>query len=383
MPSSPAIFVALLLPVACGVEHAATETADAGLDRLADAAATHNEAEPDAAISADDAAADDASTDDEADLAQLTDISTPAGFALSVAEMAPADNALTEERAQLGKRLFFDTLLSRDETVACGSCHLQEHGFADPRAVSLGVDDKQGKRNASQLANLAWVQTGLFWDGRVKSLEEQAGKPIEDAAEMDLPMDEAIARLKAHADYPALFEQAYDAPPSADTLTKAIASFVRTLVSANSSYDRYLAGDEEALSAAQVRGLELFLSSQTGCFHCHSELTLTNDGFFNNGSFEDGGDPGRQALTGRTGDLGKFRVPNLRNVAVTGPYMHDGSLETLEAVVEQYVAGGRGHASTDAQIEPLSLSDKQQADLVAFLESLTDETFLGDPRYRP
>jgi len=307
----------------------------------------------------------------------------PAGFSSSLVETAPSDNDLTEERAQLGKRLFFDPILSRDRTVSCSTCHQQEYGFAEPRSVSEGVDQQLVSRNAPHLANLAWVRTGLFWDGRAATLEEQATQPIENPLEMDLGVAKAIERLSEDSSYVAAFEAAYDEPPSEASLAKALASFVRTLVSANCEYDRYLAGDERALTDSAARGLALFLDGKTGCFHCHSAETLTNDGFFNNGTYTEDGDAGRQALTGRTGDLGKFRAPNLRNVAVTAPYMHDGSLETLRDVVDHYARGGSGHPSTDVQIEPLDLTDRDKDDLVAFLNSLTDEEFLSAPEFQP
>ena len=310
----------------------------------------------------------------------LTEIPEVPGYSQLVQETAPADNQLNESRAQLGKQLFFDKRLSSDGTIACASCHQQVHGFADPRRVSLGVEGRVGKRNASHLVNLAWVRTGLFWDGRVSTLEEQVTHPISDPLEMDLPLLEAIARLEAEPDYIDRFKEAYGGMPSVELLQKALASFVRTIVSANSPYDRHLAGDGEALTESAERGLGLFLD-KAECFHCHSAQTLTNDGFFNNGTFLEGGDVGRQAITGRTGDTGKFRVPSLRNVGVTAPYMHDGSIATLMDVIEHYARGGRGHAFTDPQIEPLPLTERDKSDLLAFLESLTDHDFLLDPRF--
>jgi cytochrome c peroxidase len=312
----------------------------------------------------------------------LTEVTIPAGFpAADFAATAPPENALTETRARLGRRLFFDRRLSRDSIVACATCHHPEAAFAESSAVSTGVGGRRGSRNAPALVNLAWT-TALFWDGRVISLEEQTGKPIEHPDEMDLPLAEAVRRLDADPTYGALFAEAYGGPPTELTLRRALASFVRTLVSGDSPYDRFLRGDSNALSAPARRGLDLFLAEKTGCFHCHPGGALTNDGFFNNGTFVTGADPGRQQLTGRPGDLGKFRVPGLRNVAVTAPYMHDGSVPTLEAVVEQYARGGRGDPATDSSITPLSLTAEERADLVAFLRALTDEDFLRDPRYR-
>jgi cytochrome c peroxidase len=294
---------------------------------------------------------------------------------------APAGNPLTEARARLGRRLFYESRLSRTGEISCASCHAQEHGFSDPNPVSSGVDGLQGTRNAPALANLAWSQR-FFWDGRVSSLEEQAGKPIENPVEMDLALDEAVARLNAEESYVADFATSFGEPVTTDNLQMAIASFVRTLVSGRSPYDRHLAGDDGAFSDAAARGEQLF-ADKAACFHCHPGGALTNDGFFNDGSYLDGGDEGRKEITGRAGDLGKFKVPGLRNVAVSAPYMHDGSLATLREVVEQYAAGGLGHPSTDPQIAPLQLAEDEIDDLLAFLEALTDDDFLNDARFRP
>jgi cytochrome c peroxidase len=308
-------------------------------------------------------------------------LAKPPGFSQALADTAPPDNLLTEARAQLGRRLFHDPALSRDNTVSCASCHQQQHGFAEPLAVSEGVDARVGSRNAPHLANLAWVRGGFFWDGSAATLEEQTIKPIENPLEMDLALDEAVERLAADESYVAAFDEAYGQAPSDEALARALASFLRTLVSTHSPYDRFLAG-ESALSEAAQRGRTLFIS-KANCFHCHSEQTLTNDGYFNNGTFVESGDVGRQALTGRTGDLGKFRVPSLRNVAVTAPYMHDGSLATLRDVVDHYARGGNGHPSTDVQVEPLELTDAEKSDLLDFLDALTDMEFLSDERFGP
>jgi cytochrome c peroxidase len=311
----------------------------------------------------------------------LVDDATPAGFpAGTPTTLAPADNALTEARAQLGKRLFFDKRLSRTQEVSCGTCHLAANAFADPERVSTGVEQRQGTRNAPALVNLAWGDS-FFWDGRAATLEEQAGKPIENPDEMDLPLADAVARVAADASYTRAFADAYGGDVTEESLRRAIASFVRVLVSADSPYDRHLRGDDAEFGEAARRGEALFLSEATGCFHCHPGGMLTNEGFFNNGRYVDGGDTGRQMVTGRTGDLGKFKVPGLRNIAASAPYMHDGSLATLDAVIDHYASGGNGHASTDATIEPLALTADERADLLAFLNALTDTRFLTDPRW--
>lgn len=313
----------------------------------------------------------------------LTDALAPAGFpAGPVTDTAPVDNALTEPRAQLGKRLFFDVRLSRTKEISCASCHQQEHAFSDPNPVSTGVEGRVGKRNAPALVNSAWG-ISFFWDGRSPTLEDQVGHPIEDPNEMDMPLSAVVADLRLAAEYERDFLAAYDSEPSEVTLRRALASFVRTLVSADTPYDRFVRGDPGALTPAAQRGATLFFHEPAACFHCHPQGMLSNEGFFNNGSFEEGGDVGREGVTERQGDRGKFKVPGLRNVAVTAPYMHDGSIATLADVLDQYARGGRGHATTDPQIKPFELTDSDKQDLLAFLESLTDESFLSDARFQP
>jgi cytochrome c peroxidase len=312
----------------------------------------------------------------------LVNDTVPAGFSAGTpSTLAPADNALTEERAQLGKRLFFDTQLSRTREISCGSCHLSDHAFSDPNRMSTGVEQRQGIRNAPALVNRAWG-TSFFWDGRAATLEEQAGKPIENPAEMDLSLAEAAARIGADPTYAGAFEDAYGEPVTETSLRKALASFVRVLVSADSPYDRYLRGGGDGdFGDAERRGEALFMSEKAGCFHCHPGGALTNEGYFNNGTYADGGDAGRQVVTGRTGDIGKFKVPGLRNVAASGPYMHDGAFATLDDVLDNYVRGGNGNAFTDPTLHPLTLTADERADLLAFLGALTDPAFLNDPRW--
>jgi cytochrome c peroxidase len=315
--------------------------------------------------------------------ARLVDVTLPSDVTTgALADTAPPENTLTEARAELGRRLFYDARLSRTSMVSCASCHQQVRAFSDPSPVSTGVDGRTGTRNAPALVNLAWGGT-FFWDGRAASLEEQAGKPIENPLEMDLPLADAVARVGADPGYARAFAATYDAALTEETLRFALASFVRTLVSGASPYDRHLVGDDSSYGAAERRGEQLFFSDAAACFHCHPGGALTNGGYFNNGSYVAGGDVGRKAITGRTGDLGKFKVPALRNVAASASYMHDGSLATLEDVIDQYDRGGRGDPSTDPQIRPLGLSAAQKADLLAFLRALTDPAFLADPRFQP
>jgi len=308
---------------------------------------------------------------------------TPAGFPKGTnKDQAPADNALTEDRALLGKRLFYDPQLSRTNDVSCATCHQQAYAFSDPGAVSTGVDGRTGTRNAPSIANAAWGRS-FFWDGRAHTLEEQAGQPIENPVEMDSSVSDAVAKVAADPSYVETFEKAYGEPPNADSLQKALASFVRSLVSGNSPYDRHLRGDDTDFGPQRQRGEALFLSEKCECYHCHPGGQLSNEGYFNDGTYTVGGDTGRQQVSGRVGDIGKFKVPGLRNVAVSAPYMHDGSVPTLEAVIEQYDQGGRGDPTTDPLIKPMSLTSDEKADLLEFLNSFTDPSLLEDARFAP
>jgi cytochrome c peroxidase len=292
---------------------------------------------------------------------------------------SPADNPFTPEKFALGQALFFDKRLSRTGEIACGSCHLQANAFSDPRRVSEGIEGRTGTRNAPPLFNLAWT-TSFFWDGGVDSLERQAMAPIMDPNEMDLPLEQATARVAADPSYPPRFQAVFGTDVTPLAVTQALASFVRGLVSGDNRVDRHRRGEPHALTAAERRGMAIFEGERGECFHCHTGFNLTNDRFANNGTFQPGGDVGRQRITGKANDLGRFRVPSLRNVAVTAPYMHDGSLATLQEVIDHYDRGGSGHESTDANIRKLRLTPGEKRDLLEFLEALTDETFLGDPK---
>ncbi|MGH1435129.1 MAG: cytochrome-c peroxidase [Lewinella sp.] len=304
----------------------------------------------------------------------------PAGFPIPV---EPTENPLTVAKVALGKRLFYDPILSADETISCNSCHRQEFAFADNVAISPGVAGRLGMRNAPSLANLAYV-TVFHKDGGVPKLEIQAGSPIEDANEMDLSIFVAADRINALPEYREQFLRAFGREADAFTITRALAAFQRTMISGNSAYDQYTyQGVSTALSLAQLRGRDLFFNDELACSACHSGFNFTNDGFFNNGlELDHSDDLGRRRVSLDTLDIGKFRVPGLRNIALTAPYMHAGNLPTLEAVVDHYNRGGVGHPLQDERIRPLGLTDIEKADLIAFLESLTDETFIADERFR-
>lgn len=294
----------------------------------------------------------------------------------------PEDNALTQSRVLLGKRLFFDTRLSADGMISCASCHLPEHAFADPRQVSLGVDDRPGFRNSPTLANVAW-QPRLFMDGGVPNLEMQILAPFEEHSEFDLPITEAAERLLDDYEMVQLSQMAYNRDPDPFVLTRALAAYQRTLVSGQSAYDRYLSGEASAMSTEAVAGMELFFSPKTDCSACHNGPFLTDFTYQNIGLYAAYTDYGRERVTADPNDRGKFKVPTLRNVAVTAPYMHDGSLQTLEEVVAHFNEGGAGNALQHPAVRPLNLTENEQAQIVAFLDALTDETFINNSEHRP
>lgn len=283
----------------------------------------------------------------------------------------PEHNPITAEKVALGERLFFDPILSRDRTVSCASCHDPDLAFADPRALSVGVEGRVGARNSPSLVNVAY-QRLFFWDGGSRSLEGQVLGPLEDANEMDISLDTVLTRLRQEASYAQEFEEVFGEGPTIPTLTQAVAAFQRTLLSGGSPYDRFLHDDPAALTSAQQRGLVLF-EGKAGCFTCHNGVRLTDDSFRNNGLAFANADSGRARITFQAADFGAFKVPSLRNVALTAPYMHDGRLATLATVVAHYNQGGTGARNQDAAIQPLALTAEEQADLVAFLQALTDD----------
>jgi cytochrome c peroxidase len=299
----------------------------------------------------------------------------------------PEDNPLTVPGIALGRKLFHDPVLSGNGTMACATCHAQATAFADPRRVSPGSEGGEGTRNAPALINLAW-NDGFFWDGRAHSIEDQAREPVPNPIEMNLPWDQAIPRLAAHAEYPALFRAAFGTDAiTEDLVVKAIAQFERTLVSKSSPYDRFL-NQGEPLSEAAHRGFTLFFSEEGDCFHCHGTRLFTDNEFHNNGLDAVPADPGLEALTGDPLDRGRFRTPTLRNVEYTAPYMHDGRFATLEEVVDHYSEGIQPSPSLDPvlgvhQGGGVSLTADQKADLIAFLKSLSDPGFLTNPEFGP
>ncbi len=312
-----------------------------------------------------------ACTNDQASPLRETpyDLGLPAHFPVMD---IPTDNALTEERVALGELLFFDPILSRDSTVSCGSCHLPALAFADGKRVSEGVDGREGMRNAPSLWNVGYEEA-FFRDGGARTLELQVLTPISDPNEMDVSMEEVVKRLQAHPAYPFLFQQAYGRTADRFGVIRAIAAYERTLISGNSAYDRFVyGGDSSALSLLAQQGMQLFFGDRLKCGNCHSGFNLTNNGFANIGLYEQYADVGRKRVTLLEEDAGKFKVPSLRNVGLTAPYMHDGSLGTLEEVLSHYASGGKGHVNQATAIRGFTLNEEEMRAVIAFLGSLTE-----------
>ncbi len=247
--------------------------------------------------------------------------------------------------------------------------------------MSVGVDGLTGTRNAPSLTNTAY-NASYFWDGGVPTLEQQVIVPMTNPREMDMTMALAVDRIASDSQYVQMFRAAYDTLPSPGTLTRAIAAFERTFLSGNSRYDRYNRGDESALNESEKRGMTLFFNERGDCYHCHVGFNLTNNTFRNDG-FTGHPDSGRARITERPEDMGKFKVPTLRNIALTAPYMHDGSLKTLEEVIDHYSRQDQEHPNADPIIRPLGLTPQERQDLLAFLRTLTDESFVNDTRFGP
>lgn len=316
----------------------------------------------------------------------------------------PASNPMTLEAVQLGRRLFYDPILSGDSTMSCSSCHLPQGSFTDNKAVSTGIDGIAGRRNAMSLLNVAYITTGLFWDGRANTLEEQALLPVEDPIELRANWPTVIERLKNHPTYPEYFRKAFGISScqeiTKELAAKAIAQFERILISSGTSkYDLFQKGDLD-LEDNELRGKIMYFDEGASvglpdaqCFHCHGGITLNGGQYFNNGldsvaNLNAFADLGRGVVTGNQTDNGKFRAPTLRNIALTAPYMHDGRFLTLEEVLTQYNDTGFGVINEDPFVQTIGfpvqghypgLTTSQTADIIAFLHTLTDTVFISNP----
>lgn len=290
----------------------------------------------------------------------------------------PAGNPTKSEKVRLGQRLFRERLLSRDGSIACADCHQPKRAFTDGQAKAVGVHGRQGSRSVPTLINRAWGEA-FFWDGRIQTLEEQVLQPILAKSEMDLTLEAAVERLQQKRRYRKAFRKTFDEEPNTDNLARALAAYVRTIQAGDSAYDRYLFGDREALSEQQLAGLKIF-RGKGNCILCHSGPTLSDEDFHNTGvAWREGEfqDLGCALVTEQETDRGKFKTPTLREVPRTAPYMHDGSLATLEDVVQFYSDGGRVNPNRDAVLRRLDLTKQEQAELVAFLKALSGEIHDG------
>ena len=297
-------------------------------------------------------------------------VSVPLGLDLYVP--APLENPITQEKIALGRRLFFERRLSRDGRTACASCHDPGRAFSDGRRVAVGVDHRPGRRNTPSLLNRAYG-AGFFWDGRATTLEDQVGMALAGRTDLDLPAVEAAARLANDRAYVAPFEAAFGAPVSALALVQALATFVRGQLSGASAFDRFGAGDRAALPAKARDGFALF-NGKARCARCHAGPLLSDEGFHNTG-VNWGTDLGRFEVTRQPEDRGRFKTPSLRNVALTAPYMHDGSIKTLGEVIEFYDRGAGRNPNLDDQFRPLALSLPERQALAAFLRALTGSAY--------
>lgn len=327
-----------------------------------------------------------------------SDIYTPTPYKLQVPPGFPPpilnpNNPLTVEGVELGRHLFYEKKLSRDNSMSCASCHKQEFAFSDaPNKLSKGVDGLAGTFNAMHIVNMAWLEN-FFWNGRSPSLEDQAFHPIVDPLEMNTTWEAVLKKLREDPKYPPMFKKAFGTEEiTVERVTKAIAQFERTLISGNSKYDKWRRG-ETTLTELELFGFTMFETERGDCFHCHGSTTTGNMFgafgqliFTNNGVEPEATMPlGRMAVTGNPADRGKFKIPSLRNVAVTFPYFHDGRFQSLQEVIEFYNMGGHPSSTIDPNMKAAGVgrnwTQYEKSALLAFLNTLTDVDFLTDPRF--
>ena len=294
----------------------------------------------------------------------------PAGLSALPEPPVPNDNPQTALKIDLGKMLFFDTRLSRDFSLSCATCHNPDKGYSDGRPKAVGIGNKELQRHSPSVLNTAYNAT-QFWDGRAASLEEQARGPIMNDSEMGMPDEKTlVSRLQVVPEYRQKFQQAFGGEISLVNIAKALAAFERTLITPDSQFDRYARGDKQALSDQQKRGLIIFFG-KASCTQCHNGANFTDNKYYSLGTQGDssGTDPGRFAISKDPADRGAFKTPGLRNAGIRAPYMHDGSMATLEQVIDSYDRGG-GNEPKSSLLHPLDLSQDEKQDLLAFLESL-------------
>ena len=286
-----------------------------------------------------------------------------------------SDEAFSNEKIALGKQLFFDKRLSRTNSVSCASCHVPSFAFTDRKTLSEGVEGRKTTRNAPSILNAKFLRTIMF-DAHITSLEQQVIVPIQEHQEMDMKMGELIQKLKSIPYYSEAAKKYYGREFDPFVLTRSISSFERTLLSMNSRFDQYINGDKSKLSKDEVKGFKLF-SEKLYCVKCHPVGNFTTFNAENNGLYGDyASDKGRFRIFNDSNDIGKFKVPSLRNIELTYPYMHDGSLESLEDVLTHYERGGKDHFNKSKIIQPFKLLSKEKKQLILFLKSLTDTSYM-------
>lgn len=313
----------------------------------------------------------------------------------------PEDNPFTEEGIELGRKLFYDPILSRDNSISCGTCHAPSLSFSDGKKEAVGIDGRITPRNTMPLVNLGW-QEFFFWDGRAHSLEEVVFHPVREPNEMDLDWSTAEQKLKGHNEYPELFHRAFGEPGiDSVKVSKAVAQFMRTMISGNSKFDLYYKRthgfdlteeefDRSFLTVEEQLGFDLFINEKGDCFHCHPlPMTQVNE-FSNNGLDMVFDDPGLGGITGNASDMGRFKIPTLRNIALTAPYMHDGRFATLDEVLNFYSEGVENYSpNIDPDMKPDTnstaprLTDQEKMQIKAFLMTLTDSSFIQNPDLLP
>ncbi|MBW7868634.1 MAG: cytochrome-c peroxidase [Brumimicrobium sp.] len=309
-------------------------------------------------------------------------VSYPSNFPTMI---IPADNPMTKEGIALGRRLFYDPILSGDNTVSCASCHQQGHSFGDPNQFSFGVGGQTGDVQSPTLINLAW-QDAFFWNGRAKSIEEQVFGPVTNPVEMNSKWSDVITKLKSDASYRKAFKQAFGTENIDSThVAKAIAQFERTFISGNSKYDKWLRG-ETNFTNDELEGYYLFFSERGDCFHCHGTI-LAHDNSFHNNGLDLNPDPGLFNTTGNPNDFGKFKTSSLRNIELSAPYMHDGRFQTLAQVLMFYSTGIHKDSPNLSPLMESAANGGVQLDaqemqyLLAFLKTFTDQEFIQNTSF--
>lgn len=287
----------------------------------------------------------------------------------------PTKNPMSNFKVELGAKLFYDPALSADSSISCSSCHLPQFAFTDKMAKSIGVSKNETFRNSPTLINLAF-HPYLMFDGGIPNLELQAIAPLMHPDEMGFDLFKAVDRLSNNKEYTKLSNEVFKEPLNAQNVAYALAAFQRSLLSYQSSYDAYLQGDKNALSDEQLRGKDLFFSDSLNCNACHSGFNFTNYEFYNIGLYQLYSDKGRWRVTEDKSDEGKFKVPTLRNIEFTAPYMHDGSMASIKDVIDFKMSGGEKHPIKSEKVRSFSLSESDRAALIEFLYSLTDNEFI-------